>query len=398
MIAENGAMLSESRSFEFESNMISSDIDTERLAGERTRHTSFSQDQPEREYREIFFPALALPSDKLRRNIEQYPFVPSDQSARTDSCREIFAIQTSALAKRLRHIGAKSLVLGISGGLDSTLALLAAVRTFDKLKLDRKGIFAITMPGFGTTDRTKSNAVRLSELLGTTLLNIPISDAVTKHFEDISHDPNIHDTVYENSQARERTQILMDYANKVGGIVLGTGDLSEMALGWSTYNGDHISMYGINSGIPKTLVRYIVEWCAEELFAGESSEVLHDIISTPVSPELLPPSAYGAILQETESIVGPYALHDFFLYYFVRHGFAPKKIQFLATAAFDGVYGKATITKWLEVFLRRFFTQQFKRNCLPDGVKVGSVALSPRGDWRMPSDAEFSLWAEELKD
>lgn len=396
MIAENGNMLAESRNFEFETDMVTADIDTERLASDRLRHNSFSQDEPAREYREIFFEAKTLESDSLRREINKAPFVPSDKSKRDDSCREIFSIQTAALAKRFRHIGAKTAVIGISGGLDSTLALLATCITFDKLMLDRAGVYAITMPGFGTTHRTKSNAVELAELLGATVLTIPIGEAVRNHFRDIGHSEEIKDVVYENSQARERTQILMDVANKVGGIVIGTGDLSEMALGWSTYNGDHISMYGVNSGIPKTLVRYIVEWCADRLFEGRATSILKDICDTPVSPELLPPAEDGTIAQETEGIVGPYALHDFFLYYFVRFGFAPEKIAFLAGRAFGDEYPADTINKWLKVFLRRFFSQQFKRSCLPDGIKVGSIALSPRGDWRMPSDAECRIWMESI--
>lgn len=396
MLAENGQMLAESRTFDFNTNIITADIDTERLAADRLRHNSFSQDEPAREYREIFFEAKALSNEAIRREINKAPFVPQDKSKRDDSCREIFSIQTAALAKRARHIGAKTAVIGISGGLDSTLALLAASITFDKLQLERSGIYAITMPGFGTTERTKSNAVELAELLGATVLTIPIGEAVRNHFRDIGHSEEIKDVVYENSQARERTQILMDVANKVGGIVIGTGDLSEMALGWSTYNGDHMSMYGVNSGIPKTLVRYIVEWCSERLFEGRATAILKDICDTPVSPELLPPSEDGTIAQETEGIVGPYALHDFFLYYFVRFGFSPEKIAFLAERAFGGEYSTGTIKKWLAVFLKRFFQQQFKRSCLPDGIKVGSIALSPRGDWRMPSDAESRLWLESM--
>lgn len=398
MVAENGQLLAESRSFDFDTNIITADIDTERLAADRLRHNSFSQDEPAREYREIFFEAKTLEAKSIRREINKAPFVPADKSKRDDSCNEIFSIQTAAMAKRFKHIGAKTAVIGISGGLDSTLALLATCITFDKLKLDRSGIYAITMPGFGTTQRTKSNALELAELLGTTVLNIPIGNAVRNHFQDIGHSEENKDVVYENSQARERTQILMDYANKVGGIVIGTGDLSEMALGWSTYNGDHMSMYGVNSGIPKTLVRYIVGWCAERLFDGQASAILSDICNTPVSPELLPPAEDGSIAQETESIVGPYILHDFFLYYFIRFGFSPDKIAFLATRAFSDEFPADTINKWLAVFLKRFFGQQFKRSCLPDGIKVGSIALSPRGDWRMPSDAESRVWLESLSD
>ena len=320
----------------------------------------------------------------------------------TESCEEILNIQVSGLAKRLYHINAQKAVIGISGGLDSTLALLVTVKAFDKLGLDRKGVIGITMPGFGTTDRTHNNAVKLMETLGVTIQEISIAKAVTQHFEDIGHNPKIHDVTYENAQARERTQILMDVANKENAIVVGTGDLSELALGWATYNGDHMSMYGVNAGVPKTLIRHLVKYVSEEM----ATETLLDIVDTPISPELIPADENGMIKQKTEDLVGPYELHDFFIYYFMRYGFSPSKIFMLAKKAFctaspiegrGALYDEATIKKWLTVFCRRFFTQQFKRSCMPDGPKVGSVSLSPRGDWRMPSDASYALWLKECE-
>ena len=316
------------------------------------------------------------------------------------SCEEILNIQVMGLVKRLYHINGKKAVIGISGGLDSTLALLVAVKAFDKLGLDRKGIVGITMPGFGTTDRTYNNALKLMETLGVTIREISIAAAVTQHFSDINHDAAIHDITYENSQARERTQILMDVANQENAIVVGTGDLSELALGWATYNGDHMSMYGVNAGVPKTLIRYLVSYVAGEM----ATETLLDIVDTPISPELIPADEQGNIKQKTEDLVGPYELHDFFIYYFLRYGFSPKKIFLLAKRAFctpsdgkDALYDEETIKKWLTTFCRRFFNQQFKRSCLPDGPKVGSVSLSPRGDWRMPSDASSALWLKECE-
>ena len=304
-------------------------------------------------------------------------------------------IQAMGLKKRISHARSKSAVVGISGGLDSTLALLVTVRAFDALSLPRKGILAVTMPGFGTTGRTKGNAEKLAELLGVDFCTVPIGDAVSGHFQDIGHDPTVHDVTYENAQARERTQILMDLANQNGGLVIGTGDLSELALGWATYNGDHMSMYGVNGSIPKTLVRYLVAYEADRTL-GELSDVLQDVLDTPVSPELLPPKD-GEISQKTEDLVGPYELHDFFLYYMLRFGYPPRKIFRAAHKTFAGVYDDATIKKWLTTFMRRFFTQQFKRSCLPDGPKVGTVTLSPRGDWRMPSDAVSALWLKEAE-
>ena len=309
------------------------------------------------------------------------------------ACEEILNIQVAGLAKRLYHINAQKAVIGISGGLDSTLALLVTVKAFDKLDLDRKGIIGITMPGFGTTDRTHNNAVKLMEILGVTIREINIAKAVTQHFEDIGQNPKVHDITYENSQARERTQILMDVANKENAIVIGTGDLSELALGWATYNGDHMSMYGVNAGVPKTLIRYLVTYVSGEM----ATETLLDIVDTPISPELIPADELGNIKQKTEDLVGPYELHDFFIYYFLRYGFSPKKIYMLAQKAFAGTYDDITIKKWLTTFCRRFFNQQFKRSCLPDGPKVGSVSLSPRGDWRMPSDASSALWLKECE-
>lgn len=317
------------------------------------------------------------------------------------ACEEIFSIQVMGLAKRIEHTHSKRVIVGISGGLDSTLALLVCVKTFDKLKMDRKGIVGVTMPGFGTTDRTYNNAVNLMKSLGITMMEISIAKAVTQHFKDIGHDAEIHDVTYENSQARERTQILMDLSNQLGGLVVGTGDLSELALGWATYNGDHMSMYGVNASVPKTLIQYLVRYVAEtervEKNDQQTYEILMDIVDTPISPELIPADENGNIKQKTEDLVGPYELHDFFLYYFLRFGFRPQKIFLLAQHAFKGSYDDATIKKWLTTFLRRFFAQQFKRSCLPDGPKVGSVSLSPRGDWRMPTDASSELWLKECE-
>jgi len=339
---------------------------------------------------------ISRPVSELRRPVSRTPFVPPDDEERNARCQEIFLLQTSGLAKRLRHTGSHQVVIGLSGGLDSTLALLVTVKAFDRLGLDRNGIVALTMPGFGTTERTRGNAEELAELLGVDLRVIPIEAAVRQHFEDIGHDETQQDITYENSQARERTQILMDVANQVGGLVIGTGDLSELALGWCTYNGDHMSMYGVNGGVPKTLVRYLVDWCARVEFEGRVSEVLEDVCKTPVSPELLPPDADGNIGQLTEQLVGPYELNDFFLYQVVRMHFAPRKILMLAEQVFDDLSREALI-HWLRQFYRRFFSQQFKRSCLPDGPKVGTLALSPRGDWRMPSDAVATLWLQQLE-
>lgn len=397
LIAENGGILAETPRFEFATQIAYADVDIERLVNERQKNTSYASVQHGINFRTVKFSLPETQTEKFFRSIPQNPFVPADDAERTNRCREIFSIQTTALAKRLRHTGSKSVTLGLSGGLDSTLAILVVTKAFDKLGLERRGINAITMPGFGTTARTKSNAEILAQHLGVNFLTIPIADAVRQHFKDIGQDENLHDITYENSQARERTQILMDYSNKVGGFVIGTGDLSEIALGWSTYNGDHMSMYAVNSGIPKTLVKYLVKWSAEEEFSGEVSKILLDIVDTPVSPELLPPDAEGNIAQKSEDTVGPYVLHDFFLYHCVRLNYSPKKIFLLASLAYEEIFSQEEIRKWLEVFYKRFFTQQFKRSCIPDGVKVGTVALSPRGDWRMPSDAVANLWINELK-
>lgn len=399
-IAENGNMIQEAERFCFEPQLLMNDIDTERLIGERWHNTAFKEAAGSFEippYTEIAFEREKCRDLELTRSIHPHPFVPSQDEHRQEHCEEIFAIQMGGLAKRIRHIGCPKLLVGISGGLDSTLALLVCVKTFDKLGLDRKGIVGITMPGFGTSRRTHNNALSLMESLGVDTLEIDIKASCEQHFKDIGHDLSLHDVCYENTQARERTQILMDYANKINAIVIGTGDLSELALGWATYNGDHMSMYGVNAGIPKTLISCMVAWIAETQIDEISKNILVDILRTPVSPELLPTNEKGEIAQKTEDLVGPYELHDFFLYYMIRFGFSPSKILFLATAAFKGVYEKAFIEKWLKIFIKRFFQQQFKRSCLPDGPKVGSVSLSPRGDWRMPSDAVYTAWLESLK-
>lgn len=398
LIYENGVKLIENEKFQLESNYVIADIDLDRLAADRVKSTAYRDATllvKDKIYREIFFD-LNINEFDINRYIDPYPFVPSDISKRSKRCEEIFSIQTLGLAKRISHIGCNIVIIGISGGLDSTLALLVAVKTFDLLKLDRKNIIGVTMPGFGTTNRTYNNALSLINNLGATLKEISINNACIQHFEDIGHDSNKHDITYENSQARERTQILMDLANKENGIVVGTGDLSELALGWATYNGDHMSMYAVNTSIPKTLVRYLVDWVANTQMAENTKNILMDILDTPVSPELLPPDTAGNIAQKTEEVVGPYELHDFFLYYLIRFGFSPKKIYYLAERSFRGKYDKSIILLWLKTFYKRFFSQQFKRSCMPDGPKVGSINLSPRGDWRMPSDAAVNMWMDEL--
>ncbi len=420
IIYENGKLLAESERFSLEQQIVTAQIDVEKLRSERRtnstyvnaqRNIKFAMSGSSQTVRTIEARAAECEREfVLERNVPQHPFIPGSSDMR-ESCEEIFSIQVMGLAKRIVHTHAKTVVLGISGGLDSTLALLVCVKTFDKLGMSRKGIVGVTMPGFGTTDRTYHNAVSLMQSLGITIREISIAKAVTQHFEDIGQDANVHDVTYENSQARERTQILMDLANKLGGMVIGTGDLSELALGWATYNGDHMSMYGVNASIPKTLIRHLVSYVAESGVDEDSRLTLLDIIDTPISPELIPADDNGEIKQKTEDLVGPYELHDFFLYYFLRFGFRPAKIFMLAKKAFlettgervkisdsdPDVYDEATILKWLRVFMRRFFGQQFKRSCLPDGPKVGSVSLSPRGDWRMPSDACATIWLQELE-
>ncbi|MEJ8763189.1 NAD(+) synthase [Phocaeicola sp. HCN-40430] len=401
LIYENGSLLAESERFSFEEQLVISEIDVERLRGERLGNTTFAASvraYSQQPVKRVCAEMVNVKDLHLTRQVEPHPFVPAGGKLLDERCEEIFSIQVAGLAKRLVHTHCNTVVVGISGGLDSTLALLVCVKTFDKLGLSRKGIVGITMPGFGTTDRTYHNALDLMQSLGVTTKEISIKDACIQHFKDIEHDINVHDVTYENGQARERTQILMDYANKVGGLVIGTGDLSELALGWATYNGDHMSMYGVNASIPKTLVRYLVTWVAETGVDAESRATLLDIIDTPISPELIPADENGNIKQKTEDLVGPYELHDFFLYHFLRFGSRPAKIFYLAEIAFKDVYDRETIKKWLTTFCRRFFNQQFKRSCLPDGPKVGSVSLSPRGDWRMPSDASSALWLKECEE
>lgn len=400
LIYENGTLLADSKRFSLEGQVVISEIDVERLRTERRVNTTFASC---RAHLTLADPVQRIATEyvngkdlTLTRTFDPHPFMP--QGARADErCEEIFSIQVSGLAQRLVHTHAKSAVVGISGGLDSTLALLVCVKTYDKLGWNRKGIIGVTMPGFGTTDRTHQNAVDLMNALGVTVREVSIRKACLQHFEDIGHNPDTHDVVYENSQARERTQVLMDIANQTEGMVVGTGDLSELALGWATYNGDHMSMYGVNASVPKTLVRYLVTWVAEHGMDEDSRRTLLDIVDTPISPELIPADEHGNISQITEDLVGPYELHDFFLYYFLRFGFRPSKILFLAGRAFKGAYDEETLKKWLQTFCRRFFNQQFKRSCLPDGPKVGSIALSPRGDWRMPSDATVSRWLNDLE-
>ncbi len=393
MIAENGTLLAESKRFENET--VYAAIDLKKLEEERRRTTAFEMGDNAGDYEEVEF-SLKTEETKLTAKIDPAPFVPGNKEARDQRCDEILTIQAMGLLGRLKHTGCKCAVIGISGGLDSTLALLVTVRAFDRLGIDRKGILAVTMPGFGTTDRTYANAWNMMKRLGVTGLEVSIKDAVNVHFQDIGLDASKHDVTYENAQARERTQILMDLANKENGMVIGTGDMSELALGWATYNGDHMSMYGVNSSVPKTLVRHLVRYYADTCGDDGLQEVLLDVLDTPVSPELLPPKD-GKISQKTEDLVGPYELHDFFLYYMMRFGFAPGKIFRLAKQAFSGVYEEDVIMKWLKNFYSRFFSQQFKRSCLPDGPKVGTVALSPRGDLRMPSDACAKIWLDEIE-
>ena len=399
IIAENGNLLAESPRFTMEEQLVISEIDIETLQNDRQVNTSFmygTSGLPKEKAQVVDFQVRIPDGFSLTRPVDPHPFTPSGEALK-ERCEEIFHIQVAGLAKRLVHAHAQTAVVGISGGLDSTLALLVTVMTFDVLKMPRGQIIGITMPGFGTTDRTYTNACDLIRSLGVTLKEIPIKEACLQHFRDIDHDPSVHDVTYENCQARERTQLLMDVANQKNGLVIGTGDLSELALGWATYNGDHMSMYGVNGSIPKTLVKYLVEWVANHKVDNASRLTLLDIVDTPISPELIPADENGNIKQKTEDLVGPYELHDFFLYHFLRFGSHPSKIYFLAQKAFAGIYDNATVKKWLYTFFRRFFQQQFKRSCLPDGPKVGSVSLSPRGDWRMPSDAVSRLWLEEIE-
>ena len=392
IIAENGTILKESSRYVNE--IIYSEIDLQRITGERRKNTTFQPLDEETLVRVPF--TVEETKTFLTRTFPKKPFVPSDEQTRAQRCEEILTIQAMGLKKRLAHTNARTAVVGISGGLDSTLALLVTARAFDMLGRDKKDIIAVTMPCFGTTDRTYQNACEMSKKVGATLIEVPIADAVNIHFRDIGHDPEDHSVTYENCQARERTQVLMDIANKTWGMVIGTGDLSELALGWATYNGDHMSMYGVNASVPKTLVRHLVKYAADDTKDEALKNVLYDVLDTPVSPELLPPKD-GDIAQKTEDLVGPYELHDFFLYFMLRFGYEPSKIFRIACMTFDGEYDKETIFKWLETFCRRFFSQQFKRSCLPDGPKVGTVALSPRGDWRMPSDACVAVWMKDLE-
>jgi NAD+ synthase (glutamine-hydrolysing) len=398
-IAENGTILTETERYKFSTQIAVTDVDLQRITHERWLSSSFTVSKSRQAFRIVTFqlednqpPVVSV----LRRSISSTPFVPSDLGQRARHCQEIFNIQSTGLAKRIQHIHTKNVSLAISGGLDSTLALLVTCRAFDLLGLSRQGIVATSMPGFGTTSRTRTNAERLAELLGVTFRLIPIVEAVRQHFRDIGHEEARHDITYENAQARERTQVLMDVANQINGLAVGTGDLSELALGWCTYNGDQMSMYHVNAGVPKTLVRYMIEWCAESEYLGETANVLHDICATPITPELLPIGDGDKIQQETETTIGPYVLHDFFLFYIVRYGFSPRKVFFLSRQAFEDNFQPAEILKWMKVFYTRFFANQFKRSAMPDGPKVGSVALSPRGDWRMPSDACVAVWLEEV--
>lgn len=399
IVAENGSLLVSNSRWQLKPQYSVADIDIEAIRRDRLHTTSFTDCARRsglRQYETVTASLAARRDDgTLYRRVNPLPFVPADTDGLDERCDEIINIQATALCRRLDFTHCRSLTVGISGGLDSTLALLVAVRAFDRLGLDRKGIIGVTMPGFGTTDRTHDNAVALMESLGVTMREISIVAAVNQHFADIGHDPANHDVTYENSQARERTQLLMDIANQTGGMVLGTGDLSELALGWATYNGDHMSMYGVNAGVPKTLVRHLTAYFAKTADDTRVRDILLDIVDTPISPELIPAAADGTIKQKTEDLVGPYELHDFFLYYMLRYGFTPRRVFFLARKAFAGKYADDVIKHWMKTFYRRFFNQQFKRSCLPDGPKVGSVCLSPRGDWRMPSDASSRLWLEE---
>lgn len=396
IIAENGGILSENERFSMKDQLLYCEIDVARLNNDRMKNTSFMEATIKSKARKIGFTIKEVKLNDLCRYVDPHPFVPSDTGSLDKRCKEIFAIQTTGLAKRLLHTGMKNAVIGISGGLDSTLALLVTWKTFDMLGIPAENIHAITMPGFGTTDETYYNALELMKSLNVSIREVDIKPACIQHFKDIGHDMAVHDVTYENVQARERTQILMDISNKINGVVIGTGDLSELALGWCTYNGDHMSMYSVNCSIPKTLVKFLVEWVADNMSHENTRNVLKKILDTPISPELLPPDEKGKINQKTEDIIGPYELHDFFLYHMIRYGASPDKIRFLCRKAFNGKYDDEVIVKWLKTFLRRFFAQQFKRSCLPDGPKVGTISLSPRGDWRMPSDAQATVWINDI--
>lgn len=401
LIFENGKMLSENERFTRKSDLIFADIDLEYIQHERLNNTTFSQSineyLPLRSYRTISYVSEKYSDNKLKRKINPHPFVPDTLSDLDECCSEILSIQSTGLATRMSNIKINAAVIGLSGGLDSTLALLVTLEAFRKLSLDFKYIHCITMPGFGTTKRTKTNVELLNCELDLALEEIDITSASIQHFKDINHDSNIHDITYENTQARERTQILMDKANQLNALVIGTGDLSELALGWCTYNGDHMSMYSVNSGVPKTLVKFLIQYYSDSIASENTSKILKDIIDTPISPELLPPGEDGEIIQKTEDNIGPYELHDFFLFNAIRCGFSPDKVLFLSEIAFKEKYSSKIIVKWLEIFYKRFFSQQFKRSALPDGPKVGTLSLSPRGDWKMPSDADNTNWLERLK-
>ena len=396
LIVESGRMLRRTERFSTEEQLIVADIDTEKLLNSRRRTTTFAPHRPA----ERIIVEIPLPENPanvtLDREFNSHPFVPQTPEEMDESGREIINIQTMGLAQRLQHTDCKKVVIGVSGGLDSTLALLSAVRTFDRLGLDRKGIIGVTMPGFGTSNRTYRNSIALMRCLGITSREISIRKACEQHFADIGLNPEEQSSAYENAQARERTQILMDIANMEHGMVLGTGDLSELALGWATYNGDQMSMYGLNASLPKTLIQVLLRWMAQVCQDDAIREILLDVVATPISPELLPSGEEGGIAQHTEKLVGPYELHDFFLYHFIQNGYSPAKILFAAETAFDGRYDRATILRWMRVFFQRFFSQQFKRSAMPDGPKVGIISLSPRGDWRMPSDATATLWLREI--
>lgn len=396
IICENGQILSESNRFSFQSELIFADIDIHRLNHDRMKNRTFADTSEQRVYRQIDLDFNNKKTKRLIRTIDKHPFVPDSSVERTKVCSEIFNMQSTSLIKRLRYTGIQKVVLGISGGLDSTLALLASYKALKLIGLPERNLIAITMPGPGTSDRTKNNAMHLAKILGCVLRVISISESTLKHLADIGHDGNSHDVTFENAQSRERTKVLLDIANMESALQIGTGDLSEAALGWCTYGGDQFAMYNLNSGIPKTLVKYIIEWCSDTEFSGEVSVILKDIINTPISPELIPPDSDGKISQLTESYIGPYELNDFFLYYLIRFGFHAKKILFLANQAFSKDYSNDEIIKWLRIFYHRFFSSQFKRSSMPDGAKIGSVALSPRGDWRMPSDAEAANWINSL--